>query len=72
MIGRLQTAKAGKALANLEVQRQVETVRSEVVDAHQAWLASRKTLLLTQNQLDASTNAYALSKAGLKAGTALP
>jgi outer membrane protein TolC len=71
LIGRVQGANAAKALAGLEVERNLEAVRAGVVSAQQGRIASTRSLPLAAAQLRAAQSAYDLARSGLQAGTAV-
>lgn len=71
LIGRLQGANAAKALAGLEVERNLEAVRADVVSAQQSRIASTRSVPLAAAQLQAAQNAYDLARSSLRAGTAV-
>lgn len=71
LIGRLQGANAAKALAGLEVERNLEAVRAGVVSAQQGRIASTRSLPLAAAQLQAAQSAYDLARTNLQAGTAV-
>jgi outer membrane protein TolC len=71
LIGRMQGANAARALAGIEVARNLEAVRAGVVLAQQDRLASARSLPLAAAQVQSAQAAYDLARSGVQAGTAV-
>jgi outer membrane protein TolC len=69
--GNLKIAQANERLAGLDLQRQLDLVRSAVVSAQQNSATNAKLIPVAKDQLDAAQEALRLTQANLQAGTAL-
>jgi outer membrane protein TolC len=69
--GQVKSASAAQALASLDVQRQLDTIRAAVIAAQQTSLTSAKLIPMARQQVDAAQEALRLAQANLRAGTML-
>lgn len=72
VIGKVQGAAAGKALARIAVRRRLEELRNQVASARQEVIAAQKSLPLARERLTAGEAALALARTGVRAGTVIP
>ena len=72
VIGKVQGAAAGKALARIAVRRRLEELRNQVASARQEVIAAQKSLPLARERLTAGQAALALARTGVQAGTVIP
>jgi OMF family outer membrane factor len=69
--GNVKIANANEHLAGIDLQRQLDLVRSAVVSAQQNSTTNAKLIPVAKEQLDAAQEALRLTQANLQAGTAL-
>ena len=69
--GNLKTAKALERSSELDVTRQLDTVRAAVVSAQQNSVANAKLIPVALQQLNSAQEALRLTQTNLQAGTAL-
>jgi outer membrane protein TolC len=70
-LGQLKTAGATQRLAALEVERQLDRVRAQVVSAQQLAIANAKLIPIAQQQREAAEETLRLVQQNLRAGTML-
>jgi outer membrane protein TolC len=69
--GQVKTANANLKITAIEVEKQVELVRVQVVGAQQASLTHAGLIPIAREQVEAAEEALRLAQANLKAGTML-
>jgi outer membrane protein TolC len=69
--GQAKTASANVHASQIDVQRQLELVRIQVVGAQQASITNANLIPIAQDQVESAQEALRLAQANLKAGTML-